>query len=507
MTRAGILANAGQAWLLLPNLAVTSLPHEVQMSSPLRLLLRNAFFAAVFAVSIVAGRLTRLDHTDLSLVWPAAAVSAIWMLGARSAVDTAVSAFTLTACGFLTTFLVGVAGDVSVGFALVNLIIGWGTAFLLARRQGLRLEEPRDLGWLLFSVAAATGVAALLGGLLMHALLDGPLWRSTGILWTRNGVTTFAGLAVLATFPRDARRWSLPLRRRLLGDLGVLVFALTVYALVFVVNHGMQLSYFVLPVTVLVGLRCSTTVGTWFTLGSGAFAVLATVHHRGPFVDSDLVLRAALAQGLVGCALLVVLTVALFRDSRRELLDEVAAAHLDVQRAAEQLRHSALHDSLTGLANRQQLMDVLNAELDRARGSDTRVGVIFLDLNGFKAVNDSHGHGEGDLLLDAVATRLRVLVRPDDAVARLGGDEFVMVCTGLTLPGELDAIGARVATTLARPYELVSGGVHDRVSASIGTALSDSSATASQLIRDADSAMYAAKRARAAELLDAGVDD
>jgi diguanylate cyclase (GGDEF)-like protein len=345
-------------------------------------------------------------------------------------------------------------------------------------------------------VATATGLAALLGGILRQQLLDGPLWSSTFILWTRNGVTTFLGVALLTTFPRHLGLPGLPSRRRLLGDVVIWAFAVSVYAFVFVVNVDTPLAYFVLPVVVLIGLRWSTHIGVWHMLASGVFVLLATFEQRGPFADGDPVIRAALAQGLIGCALVIVLTVALYRDSRARLLEQLEAAHRETRQAAERLRHSSLHDPLTGLANRQRLMQVLDDELARAAGAETRVGVIFLDLDGFKAVNDTFGHAEGDRLLDAVATRLRVLLRPADAVARLGGDEFVMVCPALSMPSQLAAIADRVSTTLALPYELLGGHTHSDVSASVGTSLSSNDSSADQLLREADTSMYAAKRAR-----------
>ena len=471
-------------------------PREVSMSWLGRLPLRNALFAVVFGVAMVMGRLTRLDHSDISLVWPAAAISAIWMLGVRSRRDALGATAGLVGAAFVTSVLVGVSPGLSLGFAIVNLIIGGGTALLLNRHRGAHLREPEDLAWLLVSVTVATGVAALLGGLLMHVARDAPMWRSTFIFWSRNGVTTLAGVALMATFPARPRLWSPPSRRRLLGDLAMWAFAITVYAVVFVVNDGTPVGYFILPVAVVVALRWSTARGTWFTIGTGALALVATLYHRGPFVGGDLLVRAALAQGLVGCALVIVLTVGLYRDSRARLLAELAEAHRETQDAAEQLHYSAMHDSLTGLANRQQLMDVLDAAVVRARESHTVVGVVFLDLDGFKAVNDTYGHAEGDLLLDAVATRLRLLVRPNDLVARLGGDEFVMVCTGLTPPGQLDAITDRISSTLSLPYDLASGHVHANVAVSLGTAVSDPTSTAAQLVHDADSAMYDAKRSR-----------
>jgi diguanylate cyclase (GGDEF)-like protein len=461
-----------------------------------RLLVRNAGFAIVFVLAIVAGRASRIDESEISLVWPAAAVSAVWMLSVRARTETVVSGVVLWVCAFLTTYLDGLSAGLSIGTAFVSLIGGGGTAYLFRRRVGARLSEPWDLGWLVISVATATGLGALLGGVLRLVLLDGDLWSSTFILWTRNGVTTLLGVALLATFPRELRppRW--PTRRRLLGDVVIWAFAVAVYALVFVVNVDAPLAYFVLPVAVVIGLRWSTPIGVWHMLASGIFVLLATFAQRGPFAHGDAVVRAALAQGLIGCALLVVLTVALYRDSRARLLDDLEAAHHETRRAAERLRHSSLHDPLTGLANRQRLMQVLADEVAEAQGSETRVGVIFLDLDGFKAVNDTFGHAEGDRLLDAVATRLRMLLRPADAVARLGGDEFVMVCPGLSLRSQLEAIAARVATTLSMPYELMSGHTHGEVSASVGTALSTHDSSADQLIRDADTAMYAAKRSR-----------
>ena len=127
----------------------------VSSSRSAELVLRNAAFAAVFALAIVVGRASRIDESDISLVWPAAAVSAIWMLSARSAVETAVSAATLTGCALVTTYVSGVDGSVSICFAFVNLLMGWGTAYLLQRRGGARLEEPGDLAWMLVSVAVA----------------------------------------------------------------------------------------------------------------------------------------------------------------------------------------------------------------------------------------------------------------------------------------------------------------------------------------------------------------
>jgi len=459
---------------------------------------RVLVFVAVFVVAILLGRASRLAGSEIALVWPAAAVAAVWMLWVRSRRERVVSAFALGASCAITSYVTGAGAGLSAGFAVTNLIIGWGTAALLDRRGDVRLREPVDLAWMVASVAATTGVAALVGAVLLHELSQEPFGESLFIVWTRNGVTTLLGVTLYATFPRSVLRrvaaFSLPEGRRLVGDLVVWVVAMAVYAGVFVVNVGEPVAYFALPVGVLIALRWSTAVCVAHLLASDVFVLSATALGRGPFVGAEPIVRAVLAQGLIGCALMVVLTVALYRDSRDRLMRGLNDAHRDLQQAAVQLRRSALHDPLTGLANRQQLMDVLAHELDRAADADSRVGVVFLDLNGFKAVNDRWGHAEGDLLLDAVATRLRAFLRAGDSVARLGGDEFVMVCPGLSAPGQLELIATRLAEHLRQPYHLPSGQIHDEVSASLGTAQSTRESTAEQMLRDADTEMYVVKR-------------
>jgi diguanylate cyclase (GGDEF)-like protein/PAS domain S-box-containing protein len=165
------------------------------------------------------------------------------------------------------------------------------------------------------------------------------------------------------------------------------------------------------------------------------------------------------------------------------------------KRLQADLARLALHDPLTGLANRMLLDDRLRAALARAGRRGSLTGVVFVDLDGFKGVNDSHGHRVGDELLVAVARRLRAGLRPADVVARLGGDEFVAVCEDLAGPQEADAIAARVEVAIAAPIETTAGPL--RVQASVGLALAEGAqdADADDLIRRADEAMYQAKNA------------
>ena len=165
---------------------------------------------------------------------------------------------------------------------------------------------------------------------------------------------------------------------------------------------------------------------------------------------------------------------------------------ITAERAArEQLTHRALHDRLTGLPNRDLLMDRLAHALARAERAEGSTAVMFCDLDGFKAVNDAHGHAEGDRLLVSVASRLRRSVRPGDTVARLGGDEFVIVAEDLPDGAAVLALADRVRTALVEP--VLVGGSKVVVEGSIGVAVAGTEDDAPSLLARADAAMYRAK--------------
>ena len=158
---------------------------------------------------------------------------------------------------------------------------------------------------------------------------------------------------------------------------------------------------------------------------------------------------------------------------------------------AAQLEERAFHDDLTGLPNRALLVDRLQDALHRASRHQRSVGVLFLDLDRFKVVNDSLGHGAGDDLLREVARRLERTVRPGDTVARLGGDEFVVVIGDMLRPTDALTAAERVRRSLARPVDL--GAESTVVSTSIGIAIARGDESPGDLLRDADIAMYRAK--------------
>ena len=162
------------------------------------------------------------------------------------------------------------------------------------------------------------------------------------------------------------------------------------------------------------------------------------------------------------------------------------------KRLEEQLRHDAFHDSLTGLANRALFLDRLQQAVAR-RQTDPGAGftVMFLDLDGFKLVNDSLGHEQGDKLLVAFAERIAPLVQPGDTLARLGGDEFTLLLDNLADDQAL-AIPERIRQALAAPVHL--NGLEISVSVSIGIVLQPAPELgAEEILRDADTAMYRAK--------------
>jgi diguanylate cyclase (GGDEF)-like protein len=168
----------------------------------------------------------------------------------------------------------------------------------------------------------------------------------------------------------------------------------------------------------------------------------------------------------------------------------IVATALARLRGEERVRHDAVHDPLTGLANRTLLRDRLEHALGRSERENGATGVLFIDLDNFKRINDAYGHAAGDAVLTELANRLRTAVRPGDTVARLGGDEFVVVCEQVDEESAL-AVGRRLLDAIRLP--LTAGGAQHTLAASIGIALGQSAPAS--LLGDADAAAYRAKAA------------
>ena len=188
------------------------------------------------------------------------------------------------------------------------------------------------------------------------------------------------------------------------------------------------------------------------------------------------------------------MTISTVRDNEGNIGNYVAVFSdiTNVKRSQMQLDHMAHHDPLTDLPNRTLLDDRLSQIIHRARRHDSNIGVLFIDLDRFKNVNDTLGHPIGDILLQDVAKRLQGLLRGQDTVARLGGDEFIILIEDMDKPELAETVATKVIDALSRPFSIQSHELY--IGASIGISIfPDDGDDAATLIKFADAAMYRAK--------------
>ncbi|MFL2769384.1 MAG: diguanylate cyclase domain-containing protein [Rhodospirillaceae bacterium] len=170
------------------------------------------------------------------------------------------------------------------------------------------------------------------------------------------------------------------------------------------------------------------------------------------------------------------------------IIDDITERKLD----EEQIRYQANYDHVTGLPNRSLFMDRLSRSIIESRRAKTNVGLMFLDLDGFKVINDTLGHDAGDLLLQQTAARLGLCVRESDTVARLGGDEFTIIMPLIDNIQSTVVVAERILHSLTKPFNLA--GEEKKISASIGISIyPDQAADEKQLLHNADVAMFHAK--------------
>jgi diguanylate cyclase (GGDEF)-like protein len=211
-----------------------------------------------------------------------------------------------------------------------------------------------------------------------------------------------------------------------------------------------------------------------------AIVAHALVPHAAPLHAELFALEAALIAMITALSLQTVVH-----------LHRSAVAHYTARHDMAQM---ARHDALTGLANRLLLRERFLESSLAAAHTENRLAVHFIDLDGFKAINDAHGHPAGDALLQQVADRLAAMVRAGDTVARLGGDEFVVLQTEVGQPGEAELLGRRIIKQLSAPYEV--DGKEMRIGASTGIAMTpDYGPDLEQLLGCADAALYRSKLA------------
>jgi diguanylate cyclase (GGDEF)-like protein len=222
------------------------------------------------------------------------------------------------------------------------------------------------------------------------------------------------------------------------------------------------------------------------SLGNGTIEVISgVVQGRSILADGTAMLILLCGSSL---SVLVGLVLALLGTSR-------ARAILLAAQKTSEVAHLGLHDGLTDLPNRTLVMDRISHALARATRGALGVSVLFIDVDEFKAINDTFGHGPGDEVLCTIGSRLRSVLRDSDTVGRLGGDEFVVLLEPEDAPPSPEFVAERILDVLRQPIEMDSGQVV-RLSASIGVAVAVAQhVNADELLRDADLALYAAKEA------------
>jgi diguanylate cyclase (GGDEF)-like protein len=182
--------------------------------------------------------------------------------------------------------------------------------------------------------------------------------------------------------------------------------------------------------------------------------------------------------------------IATLRSINARLVRQLA----ELEQREAHAQHLADRDGLTGLYNRRKMLNLLDSTLEAARNTGSRVGLLFIDLDGFKRVNDLHGHAAGDQLLVTVAARISARVRQGDLVCRYGGDEFVVILPNVADMSAVEEVAGSIARRAALPYRL--NGREMRVTAAVGVAVyPDAAQTAEALLQRADQSMYRAKGA------------
>lgn len=190
----------------------------------------------------------------------------------------------------------------------------------------------------------------------------------------------------------------------------------------------------------------------------------------------------------------IMISAAPIRDRRGKITGSVVVLHNVTKERARihMLAYQATHDTLTDLPNRTLFLDRLAHYLAHARRHEEKLAVVFLDLDGFKSVNDKFGHSAGDCLLKSVAQRLKRCVRKDDSLARLAGDEFTLILTGPDVEHGANNVAAKVIGELCTPFEIE--GKEIRIGTSVGISVyPDDGQEADVLVQKADMAMYRAK--------------
>jgi diguanylate cyclase (GGDEF)-like protein len=375
----------------------------------------------------------------------------------------------------------GFTPAVAVGIAVANCLEPLLSASLLRRWIGRAPDLSRlaELGRF-YAAACVCGPAlgAVVGSIWPWLVNGSDIWPQLGrwFIGDSLGVVIIAPVILVSARGRPAVRPSL---EQVATFVGLLVIAAVSIPWSFGARIG--LPFLVIPALAFVGVRLGTRAAAFCVLLVGLLVEWETARGAGPFSGDDAFTGLLAAQMyLVACSVSALTPAALMTGL--------------VSRD-----HMAFHDSLTGLANRRLLGDRVAVACGQLARHPGRVGLVFIDLDDFKTINDVHGHTVGDRVLTETARRLRASVRDEDTIARLGGDEFVVLVTQVDDDEHLPRLCDRVHEALAAPISAAA--VPLRVEASLGFSTTDRHDEGLEaLVARADGSMYAHKRERAAAI-------
>ncbi|MGR9044262.1 MAG: diguanylate cyclase domain-containing protein [Gammaproteobacteria bacterium] len=220
-----------------------------------------------------------------------------------------------------------------------------------------------------------------------------------------------------------------------------------------------------------------------------------TVESQRLILEKSLAMRAEAYQSQLKAKLLtqVIMQIENSKKTLQSLNDKLAREIANRKKIEKKIMHMASHDHLTGLPNRSLFNDRLSNARNMAIRNREKLAVLFIDLDGFKAVNDTLGHKAGDLLLKEVARRLQACVRKSDTVARFGGDEFIVLLNSLHRLESVEVVAKKILSTIEQPMTLADNAA--TIGSSIGIAIfPDHSEDTEKLVNYADDAMYLIKK-------------
>jgi len=410
--------------------------------------------------------------------WPCAGLN----LGALLLLPTRRWAWALAAIAIAeatSNTVVGYSADITIWFIASNCIEPLVGATLIRRfasHRGALVPVRGLLEFVAFGVVLAPIVGGGLGS--VGTSVAGANFLDS---WPRFAVGDALGILVVAPVLLSVNRWKndRPVRTAIAPAIATLVIsALAIHS--WPGGWDTVTPYLVIIPLTWAALRSGVRGASWSILAVGQVANIAIATGTEPFVaTSDTGYTVTLLQAYLG---IVAVSTLILASATSELSDRDAVE--------EALRQQALHDSLTGLPNRLQLVQRLDEFLETARTEGAPIAMAVVDLDDFKRVNDTNGHLVGDELLIATGQRLLSSVRGSDLVARIGGDEFVVLIDGAN-DTAVEAITTRITDRLSAP--LIVKGRSIQTTVSVGVAFGSPDTTPEDLFRNADTALYRAK--------------